>query len=140
MPHNAHSRREAAASPVVLFGPYGRTVEGYRPADEDLATAAPARSHRRGSAVAGPHLRVAREAHARNRTGVVGISFGVDRARGRTYFWVNLGTGSRRFCIETLGRAEAWRRAVALRKEHLRKLTLANAVILAARDRQGGAS
>lgn len=138
MAHNATARREATAVPLVLFGEHGRTVEGYRPADEDLAAAAPAPSHKAGAAVSGPHLRAVRTRFARNKTGVVGISLEYERARDRHYFVVNLGSGHRRFCIESLGRIEAWRRAVSLRREHERKATLANAVILAARDDNGG--
>ena len=134
MAHDATARREATAVPLVLFGDYGRTVLGYRPADEDLALSRPARTHKAGSRVTGPHLRIARAMHSRNRTGVVGISYGTDSARGRSYFWVNLGSGSRKFCIETLGRSEAWRRALNLRLEHLKKLEQANALILEARS------
>lgn len=126
--------------PLVLFGEHGRTVEGYRPADEDLAAAAPAPSHQAGAAVAGPHLRVARTRHARNKTGVVGISFGTFRKRGKlvSAYFVQLGSAAREFRIDTLGKREAWRRAVALRCEHVRKTTLANAVILAARQDNEG--
>lgn len=138
MAHNATARREATTVPLVLFGEHGRTVEGYRPADEDLRTARPAPSHKAGAAVAGPHLRVVRTRHARNATGVVGISTEYERARRRHFYVVNLGRRHRRFCIETLGRAEAWRRAVALRAEHVRKVTCANATILAAREDNGG--
>jgi len=138
MPHNPQKRREATAIPLVLFGERGRTVEGYRPADEDLATASPAPSHKTGSAVSGPHLLAVRRRHARNKTGVVGVSLEYERAREQHFYVVNLGSGHRRFCIETLGRTEAFRRAVALRHEHERKITLANAVILAAREDNGG--
>lgn len=140
MAHNATARREATTVPLVLFGEHGRTVEGYRPADEDLATARPAASHQAGAAVSGPHLRVARTRHARNKTGVVGISFGRFRKRGKlvSAYFVQLGSSAREFRVDTLGRAEAWRRAVALRAEHVRKTTLANAVILQARDDHGG--
>jgi hypothetical protein len=120
MPHDANARRLAAAVPLVLFGEHGRTVEGYMPAEEDLAAAAPASANG-----------VTR--HARNQTGIVGISVGQDRARGHTYYWVNLGSSSRRFNITLLGREEALRRAIALRRAHLEKLALANAAIIAAR-------
>jgi len=122
MPHNPEARNEAMARPLVLFGDYGRTVEGYRPADEDLEAAKPARNHKAGGGLRGPHVRVARQKHTRNKTGVVGISQGYDRTKGRTFFYVNLGTRQRNFCIETLGRAEAWRRACSLRYEHLKKI------------------
>jgi len=137
MPHNPEARNEAMARPLVLFGDHGRTVEGYRPANEDLEQAAPASSDGCRVHVKGPHIRALRTKHARNKTGVVGISYGKDRSRGRSYFWVNLGSSSRKFCIETLGRSEAWRRAVALRYEHERKIAQANTVILSARSRYG---
>ncbi len=135
MPHDPLKRREATAIPLVLFGAHGRTVEGYRPADEDLSAAMPALSHKAGAAVSGPHLRTVRRRFARNRTGVVGISLEYERVRDRHFYVVNLGAGHRRFCVETLGRPEAWRRAVALRHEHERKVLLANATIRHARDR-----
>ena len=133
MPHNATARHAAAAVPLVLFGEHGRTVEGYAPAPDDLDAAKPAASHRAGDTLAGPHLLVVRGHHARNRTGVVGISVGRYSRTGRHYLYVNLGKNKRAFCIETLGRTEAWRRAVELRREHVRKIEQANASILAAR-------
>lgn len=143
MPHNAEARREAAAMPLVLFGDYGRTVEGYRPADMDLEQAAQPQSHRRGDTITGPHLRTARERYARNRTGIVGISIGFDRFKGHRYVYVNLGSTNRKFNADALGLTEAFRRAMALRAEHLKKLAQANALILQARartaDGKGGA-
>lgn len=141
MPHNADKRREAAAVPLVLFGDYGRTVEGYRPADEDLAAAAPGQARHHWVPVVGPHLRCARGRDRRSQTGVVGISFShiVRGHRSHTYYVVNLGSTCRRFCIETLGRSEALRRAMALRREHVKKLAQANAVILTARAANCGA-
>ena len=133
MPHDANARRQAAAVPLVLFGEYGRTLEGYMPANEDLAIARPASADGCRQHVKGPHLRVVRTNYAKSKTGIVGISIGRDRARGFTYFWVNLGSSSRRFNITKLGQAEALRRAIALRKVHLEKLALANAAIIAAR-------
>ena len=135
MPHDPQARREATAVPLVLMGDTGRTVEGYRPADEDLVSATPASANGVSRHVAGPHLRLSQHQHRRNKTGVVGISVSRDRATGRHYLYVNLGSTSRHFCLETLGRTEAWARAVQLRREHLRKLAQANAVILAARTR-----
>ena len=142
--HNATARREATAAPLVLATESGRTVEGYRPADEDLAGAAPGTlvaSGRGGrhawKAVTGPHLRVVCSRDRRSQTGVVGISFSYLRSRRRHYVVVNLGSTCRRFCVETLGRAEALRRARQLRAAHVRKVTLANAVILQARDERG---
>lgn len=133
MPHNAKSRRLAAAVPLVLFGEFGRTVEGYMPAQEDLAVAQPAATHHRGAAVAGPHLKTVRGQYTKNKTGIVGISEGWEHARECRCFWVQLGSTSRRFNITRLGRAEALRRAISLRRAHLEKLALANAAIIAAR-------
>jgi hypothetical protein len=135
MPHSPTARRAAAAMPLVLFGEYGRTIEGYRPADEDLAMARPAPGHHRGEIVAGPHLYCAPRTHARNKTGIIGISIGRYSRTGRHYLYVALGSGHRKFCVETLGSSEAWRRAIALRRAHLEKLALANAAIIAARER-----
>lgn len=135
MPHCALARRQATAVPLVLFGDHGRTVEGYMPATEDLELAVAPKRHRRGDRVRGPHLLTARAFHARNKTGIVGISLGFCRTREKHYFYVNLGSSHRKFCIETLGRTEALRRAIALRVAHLEKLALANAAIIAARQR-----
>jgi hypothetical protein len=135
--HSPAARREATAVPLILFGEHGRTVEGYRPADEDLRSAMPALSHRAFSAVSGPHMRVARAKHSRCKTGVVGVSFGRMLAKSGQRvpcYFVQLGACSRRFRVDVLGRAEAFRRAVALRREHLLKLGNANAAILNARQ------
>lgn len=135
--HSAAARREATAVPLVLFGEHGRTVEGYRPADEDLRSAMPAISNRAGAVVSGPHLRVARSQHIRCKTGVVGVSFGRMRTKSGQRvpcYFVQLGACSRRFRVDVLGRAEAFRRAVALRREHLLKLDQANSAILRARQ------
>jgi hypothetical protein len=139
MPHNVIARRAAAAVPIVLFGDYGRTVEGYRPADEDLACARPPRHAHAWMPVVGPHLRTARSQCVRNATGIVGISISRRARDGKHLLYVQLGSTSRHFCIETLGSSEAWRRAIALRRAHLEKLALANAAIIAARIRNGGA-
>jgi hypothetical protein len=146
MSHNTIARHAAAAVPIVLFGDYGRTVEGYRPADEDLAMALPASSgHRSGQIVTGPHLRPVHGTHGTKGTllrqgsggqaGIVGISLPRRARDGRHFLYVNLGSTSRKFCVETLGSSEAWRRAIALRRAHVTKLALANAAILAARAR-----
>lgn len=137
MPHDPEKRREAAAVPLVLFGTHGRTVEGYRPADEDLAGAREGEARHEWSPVVGPHLRVARSRDRRSKTGIVGISISRRKTTGRHYIVVNLGSTSRNFCVERLGKTEAWRRAIALRREHLRKLALANAAILLARQAAG---
>jgi hypothetical protein len=133
MPHNAESRRQAAAVPLVLFGEHGRTVEGYMPANEDLAAARPAEARHEWVPVEGPHLLAVRSRDRRSKTGVVGISLSRRKATGRHYLVVNLGSTSRNFCVERLGSSEAWRRAIALRRAHLEKVALANAAIIAAR-------
>lgn len=141
MPRNRESMREAAAVAVVLFGPAGRTVDSYAPAPALLAQAGGGRYGRRGwEPVQGPYLRWARSVDRRSKTGVVGVSVSRERATGRLYVRVRLGRSCRRFNIATLGRAEAFRRALALRREHLEKIMQARAAILAARDQQGGAS
>jgi len=74
--------------------------------------------------VVGPHKIALRSKDRRNKTGCVGISETVIQARknGRVsckrYFYVQLGRQSRRFNIDALGRAEAWRRALRLRARH----------------------
>lgn len=66
--------------------------------------------------------------HALNQTGCVGISI-VRSASGRrdgtvlTYFSVHARKSdgkarNRKFCVETLGRKEAWRRALRFRAAH----------------------
>jgi hypothetical protein len=71
--------------------------------------------------------------NARSQTGCVGISI-VRSASGRrdgtvlTYFSVharktNGKASNRKFCVETLGRQEAWRRALKFRAEHEQKVT-----------------
>lgn len=138
MPHDPTARAAASPQPIVLLGDTGRTVAPYTPADEDLAAARPAASHRAGEGISGPHLIALRRRHARNRTGVVGLSLGYDRRRGRHYVYVNLGSRSRCFCIETLGRDEAFRRALQLRRRHVEKVEAANRRIAEARLRHAG--
>jgi hypothetical protein len=121
--------------PLVLFGAYGRTVEGYRPADEDLAIARAAPGHQRGQVIEGPHLRIIRGTDKTDGPNIVGISLSRRKRTGRHFLHVQLGSTNRSFCIETLGSSEAWRRAIALRRAHLEKLALANAAIIAARQR-----
>jgi hypothetical protein len=60
--------------------------------------------------------------HTLNNTGVVGISFwrgsNWEKARRHSYFVVSLGVRRRpKFNIDTLGKEEAWRRAVRCRAE-----------------------
>jgi hypothetical protein len=85
--------------------------------------------------VQGPHLCALRQHCVKNRTGVVGIAFGQKKRGSSTwYFIVNLGRRSRAFNIKTLGRHEAWRRAVKCRANHELKIASRNAVVLAARN------
>ena len=65
----------------------------------------------------------------------MGISLSRRARTGKHFLYVQLGSTSRCFCVETLGSSEAWRRAIALRRAHLEKLALANAAIIAARMR-----
>jgi hypothetical protein len=87
--------------------------------------------------VRGAHLRVVRQRQARNKTGVVGISLSSEMRRGRRVrvLWVQLGSRSRKIYVDRLGPTEAWRRAIALRAEHERRIAAANRLILAARER-----
>lgn len=132
--HNATARREATVVPMVLFGDTGRTCTGNRPADADLIGARSASANGVDRPVRGPHLRTVRS-RSRSKTGIPGISLGYERSRRRHYYWVNLGQTKVKFCLETLGRVEALRRAVALRNRYLRQVALDNAPILAARQR-----
>lgn len=102
------------------------------PTPQELAEAAPPIHGNKWQPVRGPHLRVVRTRHARNQTGCVGISISHSRD-GRTYYYAQLGPTSRRFCIQTLGRQEAFRRAVKARADHEIKVREANAAILRAR-------
>lgn len=133
MPHDPKARKEAAALPLVLFGEHGRTVEGYRPADEDLAHARPAEPLNQWVPVQGPHLRTVRTKFKRNKSGIVGISFSRGKSGRRVY--VQLGKNNRCFNIDRLGFEEAMRRAIELRQAHERKIAQANTAILAARSR-----
>lgn len=91
----------------------------------------------RWEAVRGPHLIQVRQRFARNRTGCPGISYGQQRRHNRDYefFYVNLGKTHRRFNITTLGREEAWRRALKLRAEHEARIAEINGAIRAAREK-----
>lgn len=135
MPHNSEKRGEAAAQPLILFGEFGRVVEGYRPADEDLALAQAPVHGDTWKAVEGPHLRIARRQDGRNKTGVLGVSISRRSRNGPPYVYVQLGRTNRRFNIAVLGFEEAFRRAVALRRDHERKIAQANALIISARER-----
>lgn len=94
--------------------------------------------------VRGPHLRPVHAKHGKSRTGVVGISYGIRNMKRKTtpeplvrhFYFVQLGGTNTSFCLETLGKAEAWRRAVRCRAEHELKIRRANAAILAARKAQ----
>lgn len=126
--HNPAARAEAAAGPQLTI--------------VDVSTAAGGRSGTGGrwERVQGPHLRVVRRRHARNRTGCPGISFSVERHGRKTYeyFYVNLGRRNRRFNITALGREEAWRRALTLRAEHEDRVAEINRAILQARKNAAG--
>jgi len=65
--------------------------------------------------------------HNKNRTGVVGISMVTINHRvrigTRRYFSVRCGKSVRRFCLETLGKQEAWRRAVRHRAAYEQSIT-----------------
>ena len=129
--HDAAARAEAAVS--RWRGPRPATLAGAG-GGLDLPGGKWAR-------VRGPHLRALRMRHARNRTGCPGISFGVSRVRRRDgsvrvrhFFYVSLGSAWKKFCIEALGRNEAWRRALKLRAEWETRIRQANAAILAARS------
>ena len=124
--HNRELRRQAAASPR------SRVI----PAPEELnVAAAPVHAHS-WQPVRGPHLRVVRQRYPSNRTGCVGISYSRARTGRHSYFVVNLGRTNRKVRIETLGRHEAWRRALKLRATHELKVRAANAAIVAARERR----
>lgn len=141
--HSRAQRGEATLVPLVLAGDEGMTVAGYMPAPEDLGVASGGRMSVQWIAVEGPHLRCVRRRFRSNKTGVVGISEVHNRSKGRHYYSVQLGARCRTFCIETLGRREAWYRALQLRAAHELKVAQANAAILAARakhDGKGGAA
>lgn len=81
-----------------------------------------------------------RSVHARaySNTGVTGISFQSQSVhpgrRAYRFFYVRYGTGkTRKFNIDTLGKDEAWRRAVKLRATYEISLQQSNAAITAAR-------
>lgn len=135
MPHNIPARKATKVTPVILFNGNGRTVDSYRPESESLENARPAEHRHEWIPVVGPHLLTVRKRYNRSSTGVIGISLSRRKRDGRLSFIVNLGSTNRRFPIDTLGRTEAFRRAVALRRAHEKKIELANAVILRARER-----
>lgn len=87
--------------------------------------------------VEGPHLTQIRR--RRTNTGVPGVSFSsAQRGPGHRrydYFFAKVG-GNRsvRFNIQTLGREEAWRRAVRARAEYETTVMTANEAIRAARE------
>lgn len=126
--HNPDRRAEASADPRLL-----------RRQKLDLTVAAEGvPTWGKWTPVQGPHLKVVRTKHAGNRTGVPGIaftSFQPRKARRVDAFVVNLGKTCRRFNIRTLGREEAWRRAVRLRAEHELKIRAVNAQIVEARKK-----
>lgn len=82
--------------------------------------------HRNGwKPVEGPHKLPCRSKDRRNKTGCVGISEGVALRRRkngsvscRRFYYVNIGSQSRRVNIDALGRAAAWRKAVRMRARY----------------------
>lgn len=130
--HNPQRRAEASADP--------RTV---RRQQLDLEACAPGiPTWGKWTPVQGPHLKVVRQKHARSRTGVPGISYGTTRHRTKTggrrmrsYFVVQLGRTTRKFCLESLGRNTAWRKAVECRARHEITVRQINAAIEAARKK-----
>lgn len=132
--HDPSRRAEAAV---------GKWTTG-RPDSADLRAAAHGYKKPGGAwkAVEGPYLRRVAQRDRRNKTGVPGISEGTQRRKRisggfivRTYFFVQLGRRKgAKFCIESLGRKEAWLRALRCRAEHEMKVRRANAAILAARE------
>ena len=100
-----------------------------------LAHATPPVHGHKWQPVRGPHLRVVRGLDRRNKTGCVGISYTRSQTKPNfSHFCAQLGPTCRKFRIETLGRHEAFRRAVAARAEHEIKVREANAAILNARN------
>lgn len=89
--------------------------------------------------VEGPHLTQIRR--RRTNTGVPGISFSSAKrgpgCRRYDYFFAKVG-GNRsvRFNIQTLGREEAWRRAIRARADYETAVMAANEAILAQRERR----
>jgi|GEM_PF-3055325 len=83
--------------------------------------------------VQGPHLKVIRKSFARSRTGVVGVGYGHKGPGGPNGFVVNMGSKSRFFNINRLGRSEAFRLAVKARAQWEQRIEEINQAILAAR-------
>ena len=88
--------------------------------------------------VQGPRLKQLRPSRQTN-TGVPGISFGIRMSpsgRKVNYFFTRDDRRSFSFNIDTLGREEAWNRALRVRAQHEREVTARNAAIMAARHTQ----
>lgn len=128
--HDADRRAESSADPRLLAGQ-----------QLDLSDCASGLAHGgRWIAVRGPHLKKVYRRNKRSRTGVQGIGYYVGPAApGRTtkyrYFVVSNGRQVRRFNITTLGKEEAWRRALKCRAEHELRIRAINETILSARKR-----
>jgi len=127
--HNPDRRREASADPRVR-----------RRQQLDLGAAAPGKNTwGKWTPVRGPHLKTVRTKFSRNTTGVPGISLSriACNAGGKKYlyFYVQLGRATRRFNITTLGKSEAWRRALKCRADHELSIRNINAAILDARQK-----
>ncbi len=80
-----------------------------------------------GKRVQRPHRRSGRQVGSlcrgdrRSRTGCVGVSVVVTtnaKGRVRRFFSAHVGGTNRKFCIDTLGKQEAWRRALRLRARY----------------------
>ena len=83
--------------------------------------------------VVGP--RISPIVNRENNTGTPGICFGTRTKGARRYdfFYTYIGRSQRAFNITTLGREEAWERALRCRAEYERGVIASNAAIKAAR-------
>jgi len=84
--------------------------------------------------IQGPRIKQIRR--RKSNTGVPGISFGTRTRRSRRYdcFFAKTEGRSIAFCITTLGREEAWERALRCRAEYERGVMALNAAIRAQRN------
>lgn len=67
----------------------------------------------------------------RSRTGCVGVSYVETTRKGgkmRCFFSAHAGGTNRKYCLDTLGKQEAWRRAVRYRAQYERQVTEGRAV------------
>ncbi len=123
--HNPLARAEAATCRWLPV----------RPTDDQLAEAAPARQHRKGHVVHGPHLRVICRT-SRSNIGVPGICRGVLHRYGRTetVFYVQLGDHSRKIYAHRIGVTAAFRQALEMRSKWEERVEAANDAITQARE------